>query len=73
MGLIFYFVYVLLSGIFVINIFGFYFEVGYLYVFFVFFWVVGFLNVVNLIDGIDGLVFILVVISLIIYGIIVYN
>ena len=56
-----------------INVFGFQFQVGYLYVFFALFWLIGWSNAVNLTDGIDGLASISVVISLATYGVIAFK
>lgn len=69
-GLIFYAVYLLPSGSDMINIFGFKYHIGILYLVFTIFWLVGFSNAVNLTDGIDGLASISVVISLLAYAII---
>lgn len=55
-----------------LNIFGYLFPLGFLYLFFVLFWLVGFSNAVNLTDGIDGLSSISVVISLVAYGVIAF-
>ncbi|MGT2959109.1 phospho-N-acetylmuramoyl-pentapeptide-transferase [Streptococcus bovimastitidis] len=71
-GLIFYFLHVAPSKIDSINILGYHFHIGFLYLFFVLFWIVGFSNAVNLTDGIDGLASISVAISLSTYGIIAY-
>lgn len=55
-----------------LNVFGYYLQLGALYLPFVLFWLVGFSNAVNLTDGIDGLSSISVVISLTAYGVIAF-
>ena len=54
------------------NVFGYYLQLGALYLPVVVFWLVGFSNAVNLTDGIDGLSSISVVISLTAYGVIAF-
>ncbi|HEL0710575.1 TPA: phospho-N-acetylmuramoyl-pentapeptide-transferase [Streptococcus equi subsp. zooepidemicus] len=71
-GLVFYVIHVMPSGIDAINVFGYHWHLGFLYLCFVLFWVVGFSNAVNLTDGIDGLASVSVVISLLAYGVIAY-
>ncbi|MGT2812240.1 phospho-N-acetylmuramoyl-pentapeptide-transferase [Streptococcus minor] len=69
-GVVFYLVHMRGAGTGALNVFGYLFHLGPLYVLFVLFWLVGFSNAVNLTDGIDGLASISVVISLTAYSII---
>ncbi|WEV60116.1 phospho-N-acetylmuramoyl-pentapeptide-transferase [Streptococcaceae bacterium ESL0729] len=69
-GIFAYLLYMHEEGANFINIFGFKWNVGIFFAFFLIFWLVGFSNAVNLTDGIDGLASISVVISLIAYAVI---
>lgn len=71
-GLVFYFVHVFPSGASELNVFGYFINLGPLYILFVLFWLVGFSNAVNLTDGIDGLASISVVISLAAYSVMAF-
>ncbi len=72
-AVVFYVVYLLDGNSNVLNVFGFYLNLSYVYGLFVLFWLVGFSNATNLTDGIDGLLSGLGVVSFATYGIIAFH